>query len=213
MTEEKKTTTTRKPAATKHKSLVEALVAFQADLPVVLKDAKNPHFKNSYASLEKLMTEVTPVLSAHGLAYNTTSQVSETGLLTVTAKLTHESGEFETASFPVPETAPQKIGSAVSYFRRYGLGMLTGVVSDEDDDGNAASAPAPQPLQGARQKAAAMPSAAPQGEADKLKAQIRTWIGGDDQKREKAIEVTEKFKAEGKTGVDLQHAIIKELGA
>lgn len=211
MTEEKKTTTTRKPATAK--TIAEALAAFQADLPTVSLDGDNPHFKSKFTTLGNLSTTVIPKLSEHGLSYAATPRVTEDGRYVMEAHLLHTSGERLTAQFPITETTPQKIGSALTYARRYLLSALTGVVADQDDDGNAASAPAPKPLEGARQKAAAKPNAAPQGEAEKLKAQIRTWIGGDESKRAQAIEATEKFKAEGKAGVDLQKAIIEELGA
>lgn len=41
--------------------------------------------------------------------------------------------------FPIMATDPQKVGSAVTYYRRYALAALTGVVADVDDDGNTAS--------------------------------------------------------------------------
>lgn len=43
------------------------------------------------------------------------------------------------------KSTPQGMGSAYTYGRRYGLAALLGIVADEDDDGNAASAPAKAP--------------------------------------------------------------------
>ena len=50
-----------------------------------------------------------------------------------------ESGEFEYSELKLPElTDPQKLGSAITYYRRYTLQSLLGLQA-EDDDGNKAS--------------------------------------------------------------------------
>jgi hypothetical protein len=57
----------------------------------------------------------------------------------------HESGEhMETGSIFVPaaQNSPQAFGSALTYARRYSLMTACGI-APEDDDGNAASKPAP----------------------------------------------------------------------
>jgi hypothetical protein len=38
-------------------------------------------------------------------------------------------------------TNPQKMGSAITYFRRYALAAISQTVADEDDDGNEAAKP------------------------------------------------------------------------
>jgi hypothetical protein len=54
-------------------------------------------------------------------------------------KLLHESGEFEGGEYPLPPNGtPQQMGSAITYARRYTFCAVTGVVSEEDDDGKAA---------------------------------------------------------------------------
>ena len=40
---------------------------------------------------------------------------------------------------PIEKLTPQGYGSAVTYLRRYALGSFLGIVTDEDDDGNASS--------------------------------------------------------------------------
>ena len=41
---------------------------------------------------------------------------------------------------PLPQNVkPQDIGSAITYYKRYNLGMLFNLLFDEDDDGNRAS--------------------------------------------------------------------------
>ncbi len=121
--------------------LAAALIKFQADLPDIALDAENPHFRSKFASLPNITRVVLPKLAALGSAFVATPRVTEEGSFVMEASLVHESGERESASFPITATDPQKVGSAVSYFRRYALASLTGIVADADDDGNAASLP------------------------------------------------------------------------
>ena len=210
MTEATETkTTTRKAATVKTKTLAEALIAFQANLPKIEQDSVNPHFKSKFSSLKEVTNKVIPELVKYDLSYTTGSRV-EDGRMIVVAKLKHVSGEEEIAEFLVTDTNPQKIGSSVTYFRRYGLASLTGVVADEDDDGNAASAPAPKPLENARAKVAQKAPTAPN---DDLKARIRAWIGTDEDRRKQATEAQNKGQLQKLSGSELQKFMIQELGA
>jgi hypothetical protein len=80
-----------------------------------------------------------PVLAAHGIAVLQAPGYAE-GVVTLTTRLLHESGEWieSEAGSPVPKMDPQGVGSAVTYLRRYSLAGLCGI-TQEDDDGNAAS--------------------------------------------------------------------------
>jgi hypothetical protein len=53
----------------------------------------------------------------------------------------------------------QKMGSAITYARRYSLSAICGIAADEDDDANAASVPS---------KPQAVPKAVPEGYGDWL---------------------------------------------
>lgn len=198
MTEAKKTT----------KTLVEALAAFQKDLPQVAPDSTNPAFKSKYASLGAVTKAVIPKLSEHGFAFSVGSFV-DNGLLILDAHLIHESGESRSLQFPITETLPQKIGSAITYGRRYALTALTGVVADEDDDGNAASTPSAAERQIA--KAASRPAARPANDAP-AQAEVREWIGGDADKKATANAAYERIKKEqGLTGTELWLAVKAEV--
>src|SRR5690606_20561833 len=60
--------------------------------------------------------------------------------------LLHASGEFLEGALPIHGHQPQEIGSALTYARRYLLGCMTGLVTDDDDDAAAANqAPRTQP--------------------------------------------------------------------
>ena len=128
--------------------LAEALVSVQSKLKPIKKNAENPAFKKDgkaigYLDLAGLCEVVLPMLSAAGIAV-----VQGGDGQTLDTMLLHMSGEWVRTSLPMPaESNPQKLGSSITYFRRYALAAIVGAVSeDDDDDGNAAShTPARQP--------------------------------------------------------------------
>ena len=123
--------------------LSKALVKFHSVMGKVSKDAKNPFYKNKYASLSNIIEAVTEPLNNNGLCV--VQMPCNEGL---TSMLIHESGEWisSTSSTPVKdETDPQKLGSAITYARRYALGAILSLNIDEDDDGQIASTPPTAP--------------------------------------------------------------------
>lgn len=128
-----------------------ALVAVLAELQGVVKDAKNPHFKNDYASLESVVETVRPALAKHELGVIQGPGELHGNALTVTTRIIHASGEWIESDLQVPlvKADPQAAGSAITYARRYGLMAMLSLPA-LDDDGEAAhgrgSAAAAQPI-------------------------------------------------------------------
>lgn len=115
------------------KELLTALCKAKQQFKPIAKDKKNPHFKSDYASLDSVLASVEPGLLAYELVI--TSSVVDGSLVT---RLYHSSGEFLESTFSLPNLSdPQKVGSAISYYRRYAICGLLSVTADEDDDGNA----------------------------------------------------------------------------
>lgn len=165
---EAKTTTTK---TTKPTGIAAALVAFQSDIPKITKDgtADTGKYKYDYATLDKLVDELFPKLTAVGLAYTAVPDVREDGVFGLRAKLLHESGEEIGGFYPLgnPNNPAQAIGSSISYARRYALLSLTGVApAGEDDDGAAGSA-----------AQAAAPVAAPPAKAATSASVLREEMG------------------------------------
>ncbi len=127
-------------------ALAAALVAFQKELPKVAKDktATVRHkdgggsHSYTYTDLGTLTHTVVPLLTKHGLAFTCGGRATESGYELV-GTLIHESGQFIESSLPIYGRQPQEIGSAITYARRYLLGSMTGVVTEDDDDGKAAT--------------------------------------------------------------------------
>lgn len=123
--------------------LAAALVAAQKDLTNPKFDKQNPHYHSKYASLAGIIDTVRPALLKHGLAVVQPIEAGTTaGTILVHTILIHTSGESikSTQSAPAPGD-PQKLGSLVTYLRRYGLSALLMLAGDDDDDANAAAAP------------------------------------------------------------------------
>lgn len=125
-------------------SIAKALAAYTAEAENASKNAKNPHFRSSYADLAEVINTVRPVLAKHGISF-IQSPTFDGDMVTVETTLLHESGEFISSqvSAPVTKRDAQGVGSAITYCRRYGLSAMCGV-AQEDDDGNAASAGQPR---------------------------------------------------------------------
>jgi len=129
---------------TSPKNLAEALLAFQKMAVVAKKDSKNPHFKSNYASLEAVIDAANEA-TEFGICF--TQEIDfefngETGMTFVRTVLIHApSGEERVSRTPIRSkdpTDPQKMGSGITYAKRYGLQSAFGLPS-EDDDGNQAS--------------------------------------------------------------------------
>ena len=114
--------------------LIKALIKAKAEFQPIEKDKLNPHFKTKYASLDSVLDAVTPALCKHGLVI---VQPLQPGRILHT-HLYHESGEVMTSMFELPDISDiQKIGSTLTYARRYSVCALLGITADEDSDGNA----------------------------------------------------------------------------
>jgi hypothetical protein len=116
---------------------MKKLLEFQKKINTIKKDAKNPHFKNSYASLPQILSEVKPILSEVGLILVQPTIDNKV----MTQIIDAESGETITSELELPTGLnPQQLGSCLTYYRRY---LLAGLLSLEidDDDANLASTP------------------------------------------------------------------------
>jgi len=136
------------------KTIYNALYDFQMKVTPLTKDANNPFFKSSYASLEHIQSHIKPILAECGLIVIQRNVYD--GQLFVETKVIHvESGEFESSLFPVvvQKSDAQSYGSAVSYAKRYSLsGLLNLIIQDSDDDGNGATKPNDKPKDTAKQE-------------------------------------------------------------
>jgi hypothetical protein len=118
-----------------------ALAKAQGEIEAASKDKTNPAFKSRYADLTAIWGACRPALAKHGISVTQWPVHSEDGRLHMITRIAH-GGEWIKAHFSIPVTKqdPQGYGSATTYAKRFTLAAALGVVADEDDDGNAASA-------------------------------------------------------------------------
>ena len=126
--------------------IAKALVAFQANLIDLKKDKQGQ--RSEYSSVGAMMTLVKKAATDHGLGISMPVCWEEGRGWHLRPAIIHKSGEsWQPPDFGWPlivddMTNQQKIGSAVSYGRRYLLQSILGLASgiqetefDEDDDG------------------------------------------------------------------------------
>lgn len=159
---------------TKCKSLDEALLAVQMEIQNPLKNATNPHLRNSYADYNAVKDAVVPMFNKHGIVIKQ-RQVVIDGKSFINTILSHPSTkEFDDSCLTeiiFNSGNAQSQGSGISYARRYGLQTVAGTGSD-DDDGNAASKPAKEPAKPSE----GLPPQAPNNNPEKKRTPIQVKI-------------------------------------
>jgi hypothetical protein len=125
--------------------LSAAIVKAQLALVPAAKDHVNPFFKSKYADLPTVW-EASGPFRENGIAITQSPMDAPDEYIVLDTQLTHLSGQWMRSRLKirVAKNDPQGYGSALTYARRYALGCMTGIVTEEDDDGNAASPQQPQ---------------------------------------------------------------------
>jgi hypothetical protein len=114
------------------------LLAAKKEIGKISKDSTNPFFKSKYFDVNALLEHVEPILQHYGLVL--LQPIKNNAVFTIIVD--SESGEQIDSGITLPNlTDPQKLGSAITYYRRYTLQSLLGLQA-EDDDANKASRPA-----------------------------------------------------------------------
>ena len=120
-------------------NLAIALSIAQGTMGGAKKDKNNPFFKSSYADLSSVFDAIRVPFYANGLSVTQTIDVLADGRQVLCTRLLHTSGEFIDSKMLLPlEPNPQKLGSLITYYRRYSLMAIAGIPA-EDDDGNRAA--------------------------------------------------------------------------
>lgn len=159
------------------KALVAALAKAQGDFVSVRKgnlakvepkDGEKQGYTYRYAELADFIDACRVPLAANGLAI-TQPATTDGRLVAVETTLWHESGEWMSNVFVLESASPtpQKIGSALTFARRYAYCALLGVSAEKDDDDGAAaqqadhSAPRGEPRRDRQQQQRTASSRAP----------------------------------------------------
>jgi hypothetical protein len=117
------------------KELNEKLFDLQQEIGGISKDTNNPFYKSKYFDVNSLIKQLQPLLKKNRLLL---LQPIEDGSVT-TKIICIDSNIGTQSSISLPDmNDPQKLGSAITYYRRYTLASLLGLQAD-DDDANIAS--------------------------------------------------------------------------
>lgn len=132
--------------------LFKSLSQAQAEFPTIGSNRKA--YTNSYADHYTIMRQVYPVLKAHGLSVMPWAAKID-GTQMIGARLCHESGQYIINSYELimDELLPQKdkkthkAAGALTYFKRYHVKDILGVLISDDpqDDDLQAEYPQKQP--------------------------------------------------------------------
>jgi hypothetical protein len=139
--------------------LAAALAKAQAEITAAEEDrtakvqSDRANYTYGYATLASVWDACRGPLSKHGLSvvqtpvaqYGRASEnerdrrTNESACVTVTTLLLHQSGQWieSVLTLNADGTTPQKIGSAITYARRYALSSMVGVAPDDDDGADA----------------------------------------------------------------------------
>jgi len=127
------------PAKKTHETLASALAAAQGEMSNASKNAKNPHFKSTYADLASLRDAVIPVLAAHGIACVQLTS-GDGASASVTTRFLGYGEQMDLGTLTLPITGGRGnpahvLGSCLTYLRRYSMSAACNVAAADEDDG------------------------------------------------------------------------------
>jgi|TARA_R110000751_G_scaffold3513_3_gene16891 hypothetical protein len=116
--------------------LFKAIADFQQEAPVLLKDTDGYGYK--YVTFDHIVAQIKPLLKKCNLGF---SQIIEgRGLTTIIFHT--ETGESIQGNAEIPDidmkgmNKYQSFGAGITYYRRYALSSMLGLLSDKDVDAN-----------------------------------------------------------------------------
>jgi len=111
-------------------SVYPKLAKVKAVLNPIRKTETNPFLKSKYFDINSLLEQVEPIIQEHGLIL---AQPIQQGKVT-TYLIDPETGDDLGSEIELPSIQdPQKLGSAITYYRRYTLVSLLALQALDDD--------------------------------------------------------------------------------
>lgn len=130
-------------------SVWQRIANLQREAPILGKNSDGYNYK--YTTLDSMWKTILPLMEEHGLAWSCVSSMDMAGgaedgmggqlveTMTVKVYSTDNPSDSVQNTYMFPAVNPQKVGSYETYYRRYALTKILGVVSGDDDDGAKAS--------------------------------------------------------------------------
>ena len=130
----------------KELTLFQKIGEVQQAIGKISKDKKNPFYKSSYFDINGLLDVLMPELKKQGLTIMQpidSKPVSSVTMVNTLMTIISDGDKAVDYSIALPmNIEPQKLGSAITYYRRYSLQSLF-CLSAEDDDANATKGTTP----------------------------------------------------------------------
>jgi len=119
---------------------MDKILKIQSEIGVLSKTETNPFFKSKYMDINGLLAQLLPLLSKYQICVTQPLQNIEGKPALKTLVCDVETGkEIMQGTIPLPDLQdPQKMGSAITYYRRYALQSLF-LLQAADDDGEKAT--------------------------------------------------------------------------
>lgn len=125
---------------------INKLLEFQKKVSAISKDSVNPFFKSKYFDVNTVIDTIKPILNEVGLVIIQPLGWYENKTVIKTIILDGEK-VLATSEVELPKIEDvQKMGAAITYYRRYSLVSLLLLQGEEDDDGNKVSTKQSKPL-------------------------------------------------------------------
>ena len=122
------------------KNLFKNLAAFQQEIKVIQKSSTGYANQYKFADLPKIFESINPLMQKHKLGFTQMINTHEGQNYLVTIVFHCESGEKLESSTLIPNVQLAKMnehqcfGSGITYYRRYCLSSILGLVTDVDND-------------------------------------------------------------------------------
>ena len=196
--------------------LAKALAAAQGEMDAAKKDGQGNYGK--YTTISSILEVVKEALSKNGLAVVQAPMPCESGNICLRTTLMHSSGQWIASQLTMKadNSSPQKIGSVMTYARRYALAAILGVGQEDDDAQSAqdeyerqARKAQKERVQQARQHAAENNPDAPTPEMFRALMATLTERGCKERK-EYLAELSDFFGKEVKSSKELTKAEVSE---
>jgi hypothetical protein len=120
----------------KPKTLAEALIEFKKQDIEIFKQSVNPHFKSKYADLATILEAIEVPVAELGVLITSHSHFE--GGQWVETTVLEFGAESMPSSFPLFGGDAQKMGSSITYARRFNLQSLLNLAAVDDDGSEAA---------------------------------------------------------------------------
>lgn len=121
-------------------NIYQKIGVVQNEIGTLTKDKTNPYFKSKYLDINSLLETLQPELQKQSLIL-LQPLTSVDGVNVLETIITDGEDEIKSTTILPVNDDPQKMGSIITYFRRYALVSMLALPAEDDDANSAKSLP------------------------------------------------------------------------